>query len=503
MLLNLLLKNLTSYMAALNMKKDYLLTDNGVKSIAKQSAPEKITRYSDGNSLSLIQHPNGSLFWQMSYRYQSDKDIKVKQKTYQIGIYKSSKQVIDTSFKPHVTLKQARIERDKAKALLADGIDPTAHKSIEKNNFEQKDLFIAIAKSYINEKTKTTAKNVQKLQGFLDNHILKHLGAYPIAAITAQDIIQTGLAIQATFEQQGKHTSETAHKCMGLISAIFEYAINTLGYDITNIAIGRNKALRPHKAERMKAVEQHQFPDLLRNIDSYIEKHPNGHQQTLAGLQLMTLCFVRTKELRYFEWSEIDYHKSVWRIPATKMKMRQDHIIPLSTQAMAIIERMRPLTEQTGYVFYNFESNKPYSEAWFNQALQRMGYSGDPYPKMTGHGFRQLASTGLYELQFSESLIEIQLAHLEQSSVRRRYDLSEHLAERQMMMNRWANYLDDLRAGKAVSFDLLTPEQIAKEMDSRNEQATDIALHDKDILIKSLQAQGVSQEVLAKLAEQL
>ncbi|MCG3809588.1 tyrosine-type recombinase/integrase [Psychrobacter sp. Ps4] len=487
----------------MNKRKDYLLTDNGVKSIAKQSAPDKVARHSDGNSLYLIQHPNGSLFWQMSYRYQSDKDIQPKQKTYQIGIYKSSKQAIDASFKPQVSLKQARIERDKAKALLTDGIDPTVHKGAEKNNFEQKDLFKAIAKSYIDEKSKTTAKNVQKLQGFLDNHILKHLGSYPIGAITAQDIIKTGLAIQASFEQQGKHTSETAHKCMGLISSIFEYAINTLGYDITNLAIGRNKALRPHKAERMKAVEQHQFPDLLRNIDQYISNHPNAHAQTVAGLQLMTLCFVRTKELRHFEWSEIDYHKSVWRIPAAKMKMRQDHIIPLSPQAMAIIERMRPLTEQTGYVFYNFESNKPYSEAWFNQALQRMGYTGDPYPKMTGHGFRQLASTGLYELQFSESLIEIQLAHLEQSSVRRRYDLSEHLAERQMMMHRWANYLDDLRAGKMISFDLLTPDELAKEMNSRNEQATDIALHDKDILIKSLQAQGVSPEVLAKLAEQL
>lgn len=484
-------------------RKNFLLNVNRIKAIAKLAPPAKRKRYSDGDSLYLVHDPKGSLYWVMTYRYQSDKDIKPKQKTYQIGIYKSSKQMIDSSFKPHVSLKQARIERDKAKALLADGIDPTEHKSVEKNNFEQKDLFKVIAKSYIDEKSKTTAKNVQKLQGFLDNHILKHLGNYPIGAITAQDIIKTGLAIQASFEQQGKHTSETAHKCMGLISAIFEYAINTLGYDITNIALGRNKALRPHKAERMKAVEQHQFPDLLRNIDQYISNHPNAHEQTVAGLQLMTLCFVRTKELRHFEWSEIDYHKSVWRIPGHKMKMRQDHIIPLSPQAMAIIERVRPLTEQTGYVFYNFESNKTYSEAWFNQALQRMGYTGDPYPKMTGHGFRQLASTGLYELQFPESLIEIQLAHLEQSSVRRRYDLSEHLAERQMMMNRWANYLEDLRAGKAISFDLLTPDEVDKEMNSRNEQATDIALHDKDILIKSLQAQGVSKEVLAKLAEQL
>ena len=113
-----------------------------------------------------------------------------------------------------------------------------------------------------------------------------------------------------------------------------------------------------------------------------------------------------------------------------------------------------------------------------------------------------LASTGLYELQFSQNLIEIQLAHLKQSSVKKRYDLSAHLAERQMM-NQWANHLDDLRAGKAVSFDLLTPDEVAKKMSSRTEQATNIALHDKDILIKSLRAQGVSQEVLMKLAEQL
>ena len=503
MLLNMLLKYLTSFGAVMNKRKDYLLTDNSVKSIAKQSAPDKVTRHSDGNSLSLIQHPNGSLFWQISYRYQSDKDINPKQKTYQIGIYKSSKQVIDTSFKPQVSLKQARIERDRAKALLADGIDPTAHKSIEKNNFEQKDLFKVIAKSYMDEKSKTTIKNVQKLQGFLDNHILKYLGAYPIGAITAQDIIKTGLAIQANFEQKGKYTSETAHKCMGLISSIFEYAINTLGYDITNLAIGRNKALRPHKAERMNAVEQHQFPELLSNIDSYIENHPNGHEQTVAGLQLMTLCFVRTKELRFFEWSEIDYHKSVWRIPAHKMKMRQDHIIPLSPQAMAIIERMRPLTEQTGYVFYNFESNKPYSEAWFNQALQRMGYTGGPYPKMTGHGFRQLASTGLYELKFSENVIEIQLSHLDQSSIKNRYDLSAHLAERQVMMSQWARYLDNLRAGSAVDFGLLSPDALNNVMTERGRQEMQIMAYEKDTLIRYLKTKGISADLLEKLAEQL
>lgn len=484
-------------------KQYYRLTDAGVKVITKQSTPTKVTRHGDGNNLYIIQHPNGSLFWQMTYRYQSDKDLKPKQKTYQIGIYKPAKQIIDSTFKPEVSLKEARLARDRAQALLSDGIDPTEHKSHEKNNFEQKDLFRVIAKSYINEKSSTTPKNIQKLHNYLDKHIAPHIGDYPIASISAQDIIKTGLAIQTYFEERGKWTTDTSHKCIALISSVFEYAINTLGYDIINIAYGRSKALRPHKPERMKAIEQHQFPELLRNIDRYGADNPNAHQQTIAGMQLMTLCFVRTKELRFFEWSEIDYHKNVWRIPAHKMKMRQDHIIPLSPQAMAIIERMRSLTEKTGYVFYNFERNKPYSDVWFNQALKRMGYTGDPYPKMTGHGFRQLASTGLYELQFSQNLIEIQLAHLEQSSVKKRYDLSAHLAERQMMINQWANHLDDLRAGTAVSFDLLTPDEINREMNNRNEQTVDIQLHDKDILTKSLQAQGVSSDLLAQLVSQM
>jgi integrase len=484
-------------------RKNYLLNVNGIKAIAKLAPPAKRKRYSDGDSLHLVHDPKGSLYWVMTYRYQSDKDIKPKQKTFHIGTYRSSKQDVDTVFKPDVSLKQARSLRDKAKTLLADGIDPAIDKNKHKNSVEQKDLFNVIAQSYINDKSDTTAKNVQKLQTYLDKHVAPHIGDYPIQAITAQDVIKTGLAVQTYFEQQGKLTTDTAHKSVAFITSVFEYAINTLAYDIINVAYGRSKALRTHKAERMKAIEQHQFSELLRNIDNYGKDNPNGHGQTVAGMQLMTLCFVRTKELRFFEWSEIDYHKNVWRIPAAKMKMRQDHIIPLSPQAMAIIERMRPLTEKTGYVFYNFERSNTYSEVWFNQALKRMGYTGDPYPKMTGHGFRQLASTGLYELQFNDNLIEIQLAHLEQSSVKKRYDLSAHLAERQMMMNKWANHLDDLRAGKAVSFDLLTPDEVTKEVNSRNEQATEIAAHDKENLIKSLQAQGISQDVLLKLAEQL
>ena len=215
-------------------RKDYRLTDAGVKALAKQMPPQKIIRHSDGNNLYLIQHPNGSLFWQVTYRYQSDKDLKPEQNTYQIGIYKSARQTIDSTFKPEVSLKEVRLARDKAQALLNDGIHPTEHKNHEKNNFEQKDLFRVIAKSYVNERSSTTPKNIQKLHNYLDKHIAPHIGDYPIASITAQDVIKTGLATQTYFEKRGKWTTDTSHKCVALISSVFEYAINTLGYNIIN-----------------------------------------------------------------------------------------------------------------------------------------------------------------------------------------------------------------------------------------------------------------------------
>jgi len=267
-LLNALLKKQTHYIGRdMTKRKNYLSSSSGVLAIAKQPAPAKVTRYSDGDSLYLIHHPNGSLFWQMPYRYQSDKDIKPKQKTYQIGVFKSAKQDIDTAFKPEVSLKQARVERDKAKQLLADDIDPTEHKNKEKNKYEQKDLFKVVAADYISEKQDTTPKNVKKLQGFLSKHILNHIGDYPITAITAQDVIQTGLAIQNHFEKQGEWTADTTSKCVELIGSVgewtadttskcveligsvFEYAINTLSYDIINVAYGRNnRALDVYRA---------------------------------------------------------------------------------------------------------------------------------------------------------------------------------------------------------------------------------------------------------------
>jgi hypothetical protein len=152
-------------------RKNYLLNVNSVKAIAKQEPPAKRKRYSDGDSLYLIHDPKGSLYWVMTYRYKSDKDIKPKQKSFHIGTYRSSKQELDTVFKPEVTLKQARLERDRAKDLLSKGIDPSVHKNKDKVSVEQKDLFNVIAQSYINEKSNTTPKNIQKLQTYLDKHV--------------------------------------------------------------------------------------------------------------------------------------------------------------------------------------------------------------------------------------------------------------------------------------------------------------------------------------------
>lgn len=463
-------------------RQNYKLTDRLIKSLCSES-PLKIKRHSDGDNLYLFHEPDGGIYWIYEYRFQSDKDIMPKRKNFRIGIYKSASKQLTNTFKPDIGIKEARQERDRLKTLVKQGIDPYQQKKQKKVVVTNSDLFKNLVADFLQQKIATTTPSyVAKTQRFFDNHILKHLGSYPIQSITAQDVIKMGQAIEAqAMQKDNKPTSYTAHKCIGLVSEVFNFAIDVKGYNVANIASGRTRALRPHTAERMKKVELQEFPELLKRIDGYCDKHQKADMQTSLALQLIALCFVRTQELRFFEWSEIDYSRGVWRIPASKMKKRREHIIPLAPQARAILERLRPLTETTGYVFFNFQKNQPFSEAWLNQALERMGYKG----QMTGHGFRGLASTSLNELKYPKEVIELQLAHLEETSTASRYDTSSQLVERQNMMHRWANHLDDLRAGKHIALDLLPP--IDNGMDKEFE------------LFKQLREKGLLDAILANV----
>lgn len=472
-------------------RQNYKLSDRLIKSLCSET-PKKATRHGDGDSLYLVHMPNDGIYWVFKYRFQTNKDISKKDKDYRIGVYKSSSTPLSQTFKPEMGIKEARLERDRLKALVKQGIDPADQKKEKKLSFNEADRFITIAQKYIESRSKTSPKNIQKLNNFLNNHIAPLIGDYPIQSITVQDINLTLQTIEQKALTLGKSSSSTAHDCGGFLKSVFDYAINKLHFNITNVAQGRTSALEKHKPKRMPVIEQQHFPELLNRIDNYCKDHPNADVQTMAGLKLIALCFVRTKELRHFEWKEIDYIHHVWRIPAHKMKMGREHIIPLSPQAMAIIESIKPLTGDTDYVFYNFSRKKVFSEAWLNQALNFMGYNGKDSANMTGHGFRQLASTGLNELRFDSDMIELQLAHLDETSVKRRYDTSSMLAERQLMMNEWANYLDELRAGKAKSFDLMTPDELIQLKADRNKASLIVRL-------RQLKSEGLLESILAQI----
>lgn len=464
-------------------RQNYKLNDKLIRSICSEP-PKKVVRHGDGDNLYLFHKPDGGIYWIFEYSFQTEKDLKPKRKNIQFGIYKSTNKQLTATFKPEMSIKDARIERDRLKALVKQGIDPLEQKKKQRSHATESDLFKNIVAGFLQHKEATTTPNyVKKTTRFFNNHILKYLGNYPIQAITAQDVIKMGQEIEKKFLEQGKSTSYTAHKSIGLVSEVFNYAIDVKGFNIPNIASGRTRALKAHHAKRMKRVEPQEFPELLKRIDSYCEKYQRADIQTSCALKLIALCFVRTQELRLFEWNEIDTLRQVWRIPATKMKMRRDHVIPLSPQAMKLISDMRPITGNTDYVFFNFRTNKPFSEAWLNQALAKMGYKG----QMTGHGFRGLASTSLNEMHFNKDIIELQLAHLDETSTSSRYDTSNKLQQRQDMMYQWANYLDDLRAGRVVNFDL---EPIEQNNDD---------VKDEFELFKKLKSAGLLEDLIKKL----
>ena len=221
---------------------------------------------------------------------------------------------------------------------------------------------------------------------------------------------------------------------------IIEKIVNRfLGKIKHNPATGLTKVLKPRQQQHHARIKINELPALLKDIDS-----DSGELLTKLGLYFLCYTFVRTNELRFMEWSEIDYQAQLWRIPAERMKMKRPHIVPLSRQALAILDQIKTLNLSNKYVFFNISTKKPLSENAFLNALERMGYKG----RMTGHGFRGLASTTLHERQYMHEAIELQLAHDKENKISKAYNGAEHLPYRIKMMNEWADFVDNLKAGK-------------------------------------------------------
>lgn len=223
---------------------------------------------------------------------------------------------------------------------------------------------------------------------------------------------------------------------------VFRYGIAT-GRCTRNLSTDLRGALTPHVKQHQSAVRPEELPDLLRAIAKYDE---TGDKQTRLALQLLAQTFVRTNELIGAEWGEFDLENALWIIPAGRMKMKTEHVVPLARQALAILAELKEISGGSRFVFPGRNRDKPISNNTMLFALYRMGYKG----KMTGHGFRAVASTILNETGFNSDVIERQLAHCERNEVRGAYNRAEYLPERKRMMQHWADYLDSIEAGAKV-----------------------------------------------------
>ncbi len=395
------------------------LTDTAVRKAKIDTKPYKMA---DGGGLFVLVHPNGSKYWRMAYRFAG------KQKLLALGVY------------PDVSLQQARERRADARKLLAQDIDPSAHKQAAKqtrlnhvaNSFE------AIARewvaSHMADKSEThRTRTLRRLELFL----FPWLGNKPIADMSAPDVLQPIKLIQ------NQNKLETAHKALQIAGQVFRYAVQT-GRAVRDVTADLKGALPSSTVTHMASLtDPKDVAELLRAMDGF-----TGSLTVQTALRLAPLLFVRPGELRTARWADIDLESAEWRYRVSKTKT--DHLVPLSAQAIALLKDIKPLSGHGEWVFMGgHDPKKPMSEAAINAALKRMGY--DTQTQITGHGFRAMARTLLHErLNMDPHIIEHQLAHKVPDALGNAYNRTRFIEQRKQMMQAWADYLDELKAGAKV-----------------------------------------------------
>jgi len=378
---------------------------------------EKAYRLSDGDGLYLLVQPNGSKLWQLRYRFLE------KENVLSFGKY------------PHLSLLDARGKRDEARRQLAKGVNPSAQRRDDKAAAltASRTTFGLIAEEYIKrmEEREAAEATITKTTWLLDD-LARPLSKRPIKEITAAEI----LALLQKVEKSGRR--ETARRLRGVIGSVFRLAIVTLRAE-TDPTLALQGALQPPKANGRAAVtDERKFGQLLQAIDEY-----DGWPTLKAALQFLALTCVRPGEVRGATRDEIDLKKALWHIPAERMKMRAPHDVPLSRQALQVLEEVWPLSEYGGLVFPSIRSTKrPLSENSMNAALRRIGYSKE---EVTAHGFRVSASTILNARGYDGDVIEAVLAHQDKNSIRRAYNRATYWDQRVTLMQEWADLLDALK----------------------------------------------------------
>ncbi|MBP2835701.1 tyrosine-type recombinase/integrase [Dickeya parazeae] len=393
------------------------LTARQVETSKPKDKPYKLA---DGGGLYLLVNPNGAKYWRMKYR------VAGKEKLLALGVY------------PDVSLADARQKRAEAKKAMLAGGDPGQEKQAEKqarvlavsNSFER------MALEWHEYKRSGWSKGyAEDILEYLKKDIFPYIGSRAITDIKPADL----LAVLRKMEQRG--VLDKLKKTRQACRQIFTYAVVT-GRAEHNPAVDLSSALQAPKQKHFPHLLVDQIPDFLCALNNY-----SGSIVTRNATRLLMLTGLRTIELRASEWTDIDFDKGIWNIPAERMKMRRPHLVPVSLQVKVLLEEVQQLTGRGKYVFPGRnDSGKPMSEASINQVIKRIGYDG----KATGHGFRHTMSTILHEQGYNTAWIETQLAHVDKNSIRGTYNHAQYLDGRREMLQWYADYMNTLENGENV-----------------------------------------------------
>ncbi|HDL8278586.1 TPA: tyrosine-type recombinase/integrase, partial [Yersinia enterocolitica] len=371
---------------------------------ARQVETVKPKEMTDGGGLYLEVSASGAKYWRMKYRYGG------KEKRIAFGVY------------PHVSLADARQKRETAKKLLASGTDPAEVKKADKlaQRLSSENSFEAISREWHKAKADRWSLGYrEEIMSTFEADIFPYIGKRPIAEITPLELLD----VLQRIEKRG--ALEKTHKVRQRCGEVFRYAIIT-GRAEYNPAPDLASALSTPKKQHYPFLSAEEMPYFIRDLEGY-----TGSIITKNAAKILMLTGVRTKEMRFATWQEIDLESGLWEIPAERMKMRRPHIVPLSTHVIALFKQLLPITGHYPYIFIGRnDRKKPISKETVNQVIELLGYKG----RATGHGFRHTMSTILHEQGYDSAWIELQLAHVDKNSIRGTYNHAQYLEKRRDML---------------------------------------------------------------------
>ncbi|HGX3876600.1 tyrosine-type recombinase/integrase [Escherichia coli] len=404
---------------------------------------EKSYKLADANNMFLLVHPNGSKYWRLRYRHLG------KEKTLALGQY------------PEVSLSEAREKRDEARKLISDGIDPCEQRRAKKAAPEAINTFELVARQWHKSNKKWSETHSEKVLKSLEGHVFPYIGLRDITTLRTPDLLVPVKAAEA------KEIYEIAARLQQRITAIMRYAAQS-GIISYNPAVDMAGALTTVKRQHRPALTLSRISELLEHLDAY-----KGQPLTRLATKLALLIFIRSSELRFARWTEIDFEKAMWTIPPERKpiegvkyshrgsKMRTEHLVPLSTQALDILKEIHTISGEYELIFTGDHNPwKPMSENTVNNALRLMGY--DTKVDVCGHGFRAMACSSLIESGlWSKDAVERQMSHQERNGVRAAYiHKAEFLDERRLMLQWWADFLDANRENPVSPFDYIRQQHL-------------------------------------------